>query len=756
MFVLSYGDNCHVKFRVNESDALKRKIVEIISDGEPRNSIKIIIDKDSIFHAVKIAFDYKITVVLDEHEFQPSSSRFNLGVTLLPFAKNKLEEQEAIDLVATSSHHLCPERMSEVSLIDEVRSRTCNQFHTRIAEAIKNHLNAKKNAVSLAHNFYTKNDNITETNIDLCHERLCLDRFPGIHIVVTPPGTGKTTNCLIPTFDEAGNNGMHPIFLNPSRAFTNSLYPDQDERHYHTDITKNETGVYGVSLSILYSKKYKHVRDKCQVLIIDEFEDVFNLMHSELGMRVSVDEYIERMDNFKKIITDASTVVIADAFLSQDSFDFILNLATLSNKKVFVYRSSKPRNMPEIYLTTKPDIINKINERASSGKKCIVFSDEAHNAKKSNVNVLVNAINTPKKILIDAGTARKFPNGAIKKCVSSKLVSIFTPVVKNGFSFTDKDLTFTAIISNGLVQPNDIMQFVHRARNANNAFLALLGGKNRVYKNRDHIITELVMSALGCDYSIERLHEYCHNPTLMHMVNRLFIQHKLCLDYNFTLLTMFEQQGYKISYLLPEMTMSDKKMLELAQLKTEEERICGLLNRSEFYAQEAFDIEHFYSEVLSEELIRFDDRGNTRRIITNNIPLYKCTDDYNSQESVTFAMIRSLANELKLRGNYCYSSDEAGKFLAWIENGKFEFGHELIAVKKFFNNDYFIIPSNRKIPIKFLESFLKNNFGYETYMSQEQNYYRDGPGAGRSKRTVKTARLSNDIREWVTKILSRY
>lgn len=41
-------------------------------------------------------------------------------------------------------------------------------------------------------------------------------------------------------------------------------------------------------------------------------------------------------------------------------------------------------------------------------------------------------------------------------------------------------------------------------------------------------------------------------------------------------------------------------------------------------------------------------------------------------------------------------------------------------------------------------------------MSQEQNYYRDGPRAGRSKRTVKTARLSNDIREWVAKIMSRY
>ncbi len=418
MFVLSYGDNCHVKFRVNESDALKRKIVEIISDGEPRNSIKIIIDKDSIFPAVKIAFDYKITVVLDDHEFKPGSNRFNLGVTLLPFAKNEVEEKEAIDLVVTSSHHLCPERMSEVSLIDEVRSRTCNQFHIRIAEAIKNHLNAKKNAVSLAHNFYTNNDNITETNIDLCHERLCLDRFPGIHIVVTPPGTGKTTNCLIPTFDEAGNNSMHPIFLNPSRAFTNSLYPDQDERHYHTDITKNETGAYGVSLSILYSKKYKHIRDKCQILIIDEFEDVLNLMHSELGMRISVDEYIERMDNFKKIITDASTVVIADAFLSQDSFDFMVGLAEFSNKKVFVYRSSKPKVMPEIYLTTKSDLINKINERASSDKKCIVFSDEAHNAKKSNVNVLVNAINTPDKILIDADTARKFPNGAIKNVLA--------------------------------------------------------------------------------------------------------------------------------------------------------------------------------------------------------------------------------------------------------------------------------------------------------------------------------------------------
>lgn len=49
-------------------------------------------------------------------------------------------------------------------------------------------------------------------------------------------------------------------------------------------------------------------------------------------------------------------------------------------------------------------------------------------------------------------------------------------------------------------------------------------------------------------------------------------------------------------------------MLELAELKTEEKRIYGLLNRSEFYAQEAFDIEHFYREVLSEKLIKFDDR----------------------------------------------------------------------------------------------------------------------------------------------------
>ena len=362
MFVLSCGDNCQLEFGIDESNALRDKIVEIIGDGESRNSVRLISDNKSGFDAVKIAFDYKITVVLDGHEFKPGSNRFNLGGTLLPFAK--------------------------------------------------------KSAVSLAHNFYTKNDNITETNIELCHERLCLDRFPGIHIVVTPLGTGKTTNCLMPTFDEAGNNGMHPIFLNPSRAFTNSLYHVQDERHYHTDITKNETGVYGVSLSILYSKKYKHIRDKCKVLIIDEFEDVFNLMHSELGMRVSVDEYIERMDNFKKIIADASTVVIADAFLSQDSFDFIVGLAEFSIKKVFVYRSSKPKNMPKIFLTTKPDIINKINERASSGKKCIVFSDEAHNAKKSNVNVLVNAVNTPNKILIDADTARKFPNGAIKNVLA--------------------------------------------------------------------------------------------------------------------------------------------------------------------------------------------------------------------------------------------------------------------------------------------------------------------------------------------------
>ncbi len=95
-----------------------------------------------------------------------------------------------------------------------------------------------------------------------------------------------------------------------------------------------------------------------------------------------------------------------------------------------------------------------------------------------------------------------------------------------------------------------------------------------------------------------------------------------------------------------------------------------------------------------------------------------------------------------------------GKFLAWIESGKFKFGHELIAVKKFFNKDYFIIPSKRGIPIRFLESFLNKNFGYKTDSSKPKNYYRDGPGSVRSKRAVKIAYLPNDISYWLTKKLA--
>ncbi|MFQ2888026.1 hypothetical protein ACK3YU_20525 [Aeromonas caviae] len=131
MIVLSCGENCQLKFGIDETNALRDKIVEIIGDGEPRNSVRLISDNKSGFDAVKIAFDYKITVVLDGHEFKTCSNKVNLGLLLLGYAKNEVEEKEAIDLVVTSSHHLCPERMSEVSLIDEVRSRTCNQFHNR-------------------------------------------------------------------------------------------------------------------------------------------------------------------------------------------------------------------------------------------------------------------------------------------------------------------------------------------------------------------------------------------------------------------------------------------------------------------------------------------------------------------------------------------------------------------------------------------------------------------------------------------------
>jgi len=44
MFVLSYGDNCHLKFGIDKSNALRDKIVEIIGDGESRNSIRLISD----------------------------------------------------------------------------------------------------------------------------------------------------------------------------------------------------------------------------------------------------------------------------------------------------------------------------------------------------------------------------------------------------------------------------------------------------------------------------------------------------------------------------------------------------------------------------------------------------------------------------------------------------------------------------------------------------------------------------------------
>lgn len=48
--------------------------------------------------------------------------------------------------------------------------------------------------------------------------------------------------------------------------------------------------------------------------------------------------------------------------------------------------------------------------------KNVLYLATRHTMQKSNVNVLVNAVNTPNKILIDADTARKFPNGAIKMC----------------------------------------------------------------------------------------------------------------------------------------------------------------------------------------------------------------------------------------------------------------------------------------------------------------------------------------------------
>ncbi|MFS1161667.1 hypothetical protein ACLKQF_03630 [Aeromonas salmonicida] len=731
---------------------LEGVIREALECGIDAIDIMVMSNAKHAFNDFKIATQNNIAFEIDDTLYTSRQNAFERSINLLRFATTVEEEQSAIQGIVECSIYMCPAKSSEVDLYTQIEQSTPEKFHVDIINGIKDKFKLMQQRVSHFHQFKYNQHEVTEIVVDMENTVLDLHDQEGIYILSGAPGSGKTSGCMRPTFDSAGRHGMYPIMISASRALAAGLYDGLDIRHYQNKHHYND-GVYGVALSMLLNEKFEDARQKCMVMLIDEFEDVIDQLHSKMALTPSLDKYIQRMDNLKGLIANCKVVVASDAFMSQYSFDFLAKIAHESGKRIYVCRQPKDKKKPKVSVTTKSKIVSEIGARAKNNKKSLLLSDEAHNLSYSNLDKTFGAIDTESKILIDAFKLSKAGGyDIVRTLVADHLVSVCSPVIKTGYSFLDKRLTFSAVISNKIISPNDILQFIHRARNVETAQIAFTSKLKTRYKNEEEILTRIVMDSLNSEFSIAKLNHYSQNETLNDMVKRLFLKNEMCINYEFTVLTMLEQRGYAISYDKEEVTCLNKNLRNV-RLAVEKSRVNDIMQGVERYEFEADALKLFYqTDELTEELIRFDNKGNMRNVIVNNMALNSEMMNEQCNGNIQLSIIHSLGKEICIRDGFKYTNDEADKFLQWAENGQFKFGLEMLNVKDYLNSVLFKMPSANRIPIQYFEKFLEKNFGYVSNTIRQENYNPIGDNTKRSKRTVKEGKLPSQLKCWIEKL----
>lgn len=755
-----------IEFTSNIEQRIKEAFEMPLRAGE----IEIITNAENAFMGAKIALEHNTKLTIDGNKISVSTQKtqFARALFLLSIATFRSDEQYAIDRALYFSTRVFPRKMSKAQMFAEIRETVNTSKADTLIGQLTTHLKREQDEVRKFHQ-------ITAINgvefIDLDYEALGdLSQKPGLYLLTGGTGTRKTSGCMMPTFESACANKQMPMLLNGSRSLAQSMLPAFDERFYKHAFAKKASGVLGVVYKMMLDEKYEQHRNDSDVLLIDEVEDVLDLCTSTIagdGSLVALKTLNDRLD---AQIESSSTVVVADAFMSMNTFKRLKSLAETSGKKIYICKPKLKCKKPTITVMSKAANVEAIQVQLDNDLRVHCFCDASHTPTKSAFNAVFNALSSDSSVQIDGAFMQTEDAKALSNpnAFADQYRLIFAnSAAKNGLSITHDDFKNCSLFANGTVAPNDLLQAPHRIRQVESIFLSFSSTKRQLFTNQSAVLANMILNDKKDDFTLENFNELMQDNTLKTIAERVAFKNRARQNYEFTTLTMFEQNGYEIKYFKKNKTRSGYAAISAGEEEEKAKRHEGIIAANMIDEDEAdkictdgdfnslrrknelesFGLRSFYHvDEVNQELLEFDAAGKGRTAIRNHMMTSGIVLGQSLDAQFKAQVVDNFFTIVRTNEDFQFSSVQGEILHEFIKNGELKIGQHTRKVKDVFFDVFpnAAIRKNRSVTIK---NILVQEFGMQVEDGKAENY-RKADGT-RSQRITKIALMKPELTKWL-------
>ncbi len=545
----------------------------------------------------------------------------------------------------------------------------------------------------------------------------------GITFIKSPKGTGKTTsvgNALAKELSKKNGNNTKVLLIGHRRALIRDLCSQMSLNCYlNEDSTTNSNyrNRYGICLDSLLK-----IKDSTyDILVIDEVEQVLAHFLSETitGAKNNGDKGGYRGGNnapqifreFSNLLAKAKKIVVLDADLGWTSVltltKIIANNPNRSTKDLplyFVINQWKSTNKSLFLYKQKDQLLGVLKSKLKSGKK-IFFTSNSKTIVKDLAGALSQEKINGRKIRLISVTSENSSTkpiqdfiNQIKNQIKHYDIVLTSPSLSTGIDIkfennaAEIDFVF-GIFENRINSHPEIDQQISRVRNPKEVHIWISPMRYNFETEfdivkEDYLRNRLAEIVVPVSYVLngvsvkDSVLDFIHMATWITVLRRSSINN---LRSNF----IEYKKRQKVSVVPVDLDKSDqnsgKKLRILGRLVSDNEFVKNVLSAeilsknkyddlkvsanlneadlspSEIFAMRRFEIETFYRQTISKELILLDNYRKYR----NQIEFFEeiTNKDYFKKFAETDNMVLSLQNKLKL----CVMKEDVAKRYLLVE-----------------------------------------------------------------------------------------
>ncbi|MDT3846435.1 MAG: ATP-binding protein [Vibrio anguillarum] len=762
---------------IRHTESLAQSIKEAFDLPLKPAQIEIHTDAKNAFQDARTAFEFgvKLNINNTSQTLSKYTTRFDKALFLLNIANFKSEQTTATDLAKYGALALVPAKMSKTTLFEKVKAELSEEKAQALISELDSYITKMQEGIKQFH-MIDESDKDVEIIEAEYTEFGDLSEKPGIYLFAGPTGSGKSSGSMLPTFESACLNRQMPLFINGSRALAQSMLPAFDERFYkYADTETGARGVLGVVYKTMLDEAFAAHREQSEVLLIDEIEDVLDLCTATIAGDGSLADLKLLNERLDAQIKKSKVVIASDAYMSMNTFNRIKKLAKESNKKIYICRPKAKATQAKVTVMTKAQNLAQTQTKLDQLQNVFAFCDASHNATKSTFNSTFRSLNARNAVQLDGAfmhTDKASELSEPNEFAGHHQLIFANTAAKNGLSITREDFKIASLLAFGTAAPNDLLQAPARPRNAMEIMLSFCNKAYKVSTNADAILAEMIRKDQGEKFSLEAFNEMMKDETLKAIAERIAFKNTARQNYAFTVITMFEQQGYKVQYLNAndEVESRGLELEELGSQAEKESRESGIINAEHIsedtaesyrssgemnsmqkkYELASYNLRNFYNvDAVSQDLLDFDSAGYGRNVIRNHLMSQGTVFGTSLDAKFRAQTVSKFFALVKTNSDFQFSSEHGYTVRDWVETGELQVGKHKAKVKDYFFK-VFLTAKLTKNTAVMVKNILVKEFGMIVENGAKENY--ENKDGVRTTRATKVAIMDEQVQYWLNKV----